>query len=283
MKKHLLAFATFITLFSCNAAFGQITFEHSYTQSFSYPWIAYLDNRTENYAVVVHPPTGIYDSIYLYDLNHTLSYTGYFPKGPKGVDSTARAPQNVSYITRSLFDCDSTNIEFLVYYFYAADSVSPGRYSVSVCRGNGTVLFSKDSAYFASKSVVKTAKGTKLLLWQQQPPYTEYKTLVYSLCGAIPTGYETPALHKDNNGTLYDAYPNPSKGYTHIDYKLPNGVNTGEIIFCDLQGKTIKTMKVGAAFNDVLISTDDLPAGQYLYYLKTNGSVTGAKKLVTVK
>ncbi|MCX6353234.1 MAG: T9SS type A sorting domain-containing protein [Bacteroidetes bacterium] len=298
MKKQILALSIFVALFSFNAAFGQITLEHKYEskrteKGLTLPKIVFLDNKTQNYFTYVQTSTGLYDSVFFYHLNHTLNISGSFPKNPNGIKAKKSFVQGFSYFSKSLFDCDSTNLEFLVQFVYY-DSIGTSVNSVQVFRTDASIIFAKDSmfcdAYLANpiypKSVVNTNKGTKLLLFKANNlGIGSNFTYVYSLCGTLPTGYNSP-MHNpadDNNGTLYDAYPNPSKEYTHIDYKLPNGVNTGEIIFCDMQGKTIKTMKVGSAFNDVLISTDDLPAGQYLYYLKTNGSVTGAKKLVTVK
>ncbi|MCE9538103.1 MAG: T9SS type A sorting domain-containing protein, partial [Bacteroidetes bacterium] len=78
-------------------------------------------------------------------------------------------------------------------------------------------------------------------------------------------------------------YPNPTNSSTKIDYTLPNGINKGEIVFYDTQGKEVKRFNVDNTFNSLEISTEDLRSGIYYYNLQTAQGNSGAKKLVTVK
>ncbi|MBI5219458.1 MAG: T9SS type A sorting domain-containing protein [Bacteroidia bacterium] len=64
---------------------------------------------------------------------------------------------------------------------------------------------------------------------------------------------------------------------------LPNGINQGEIVFYDIQGKEIKRFKVDKTFNSLLISTADIPAGTYFYQLQTDAQNSGGKKMVVIK
>ena len=50
------------------------------------------------------------------------------------------------------------------------------------------------------------------------------------------------------------------------NYHLPNGINEGEIVFYDINGKEIKRYRVDNTFNTLIINNSDLPAGTYLYH-----------------
>lgn len=93
-------------------------------------------------------------------------------------------------------------------------------------------------------------------------------------------GY-TNDLH--NNLRTSMAYPNPTNSSTRIDYILPNGVNKGEIVFYDTQGKEVKGFNVDSTFNTLIISTEDLQSGLYYYNLQTTQGISGVKKLVKIK
>jgi hypothetical protein len=130
----------------------------------------------------------------------------------------------------------------------------------------------------AQLPIYNTSAGTKMIL-----SLTNGKANVYSLTGTLTAGIKGYT----NNGLLTNLvsnpYPNPTNNTTRVDYTLPNGVNQGEIVFYDLQGKEIKRFKVDRTFDSLLISTTDIPAGTYYYQLQTSSQASGGKKLVVVK
>ena len=79
------------------------------------------------------------------------------------------------------------------------------------------------------------------------------------------------------------AYPNPTKDYINVDYTLPQGVNQGDIVFYDFQGKEIKRYKVDRAFDHLRISTNDFPAGVYLFNLQTSKGISEGKKVIKIE
>lgn len=89
--------------------------------------------------------------------------------------------------------------------------------------------------------------------------------------------------NESNNLRTSMAYPNPASSSTKIDYSLPSGVNNGEIVLYDIQGKEVKRFNVNSTFNTLMISTEDLQSGLYYYNLQTTQGISEAKKLVTVK
>ncbi|MBC8046684.1 MAG: T9SS type A sorting domain-containing protein [Fimbriimonadaceae bacterium] len=82
---------------------------------------------------------------------------------------------------------------------------------------------------------------------------------------------------------LSSPYPNPSVNTTRIEYKLPEGIYSGEIVFYDLQGKEIKRFKVDSTFDSLSISTSEIPAGTYYYQLQTSTENSEGKKMVVIK
>lgn len=97
----------------------------------------------------------------------------------------------VIYVTRTLFDCDSSNIEYI---FQAATNSFKSFY---IMRTDSTQIFKLDSANgpFCAGSclgfsdiiqpIKNTSAGSKLFL---QRPYSAYngKIFIYSLCGTLP-------------------------------------------------------------------------------------------------
>ncbi len=83
--------------------------------------------------------------------------------------------------------------------------------------------------------------------------------------------------------SISNAYPNPAKNTTRIDYTLPDGVNNGVIVFYDLQGNEIKRFKVDKTFDHLLVSTADLSSGTYYFQLQTALQNSEGKKIVVIK
>ena len=209
----------------------------------------------------------------LYNLDHSLFKTISFNQ--QGYD--------VLYISEHLFNLDD-KIEYMV----TGNSTPPNYiYQTYIYNEDGTLLFQGDSLRPAIKQnipqaqvpIYNTPNGTKMILTIAQGP-TAGNARVYGLAGTLATGINT-YTNNEQDGLM--AYPNPARSSTKIDYTLPNGVNKGEIVFYDTQGKEVKRFNVDNTFNTLMISTEDLQSGIYYYNLQTALGNTGAKKLVTVK
>jgi hypothetical protein len=86
-----------------------------------------------------------------------------------------------------------------------------------------------------------------------------------------------------NSSFISDPFPNPTKGYTTIDYSFPDGINNGEILLYNIVGKEVKRLRIDAAIKPFLLSTSDLPTGTYYYQLQTANNTSAGKKLVVIK
>jgi hypothetical protein len=87
----------------------------------------------------------------------------------------------------------------------------------------------------------------------------------------------------DENNCLSSPIPNPAYRYTRIDYKLPENVSYGEIVFYDVLGTEVNRFKVNHGTSKITLNTGNFKPGSYYYNLQIPGKTTGGKKLVVLK
>jgi len=263
------------------AANAQITLEQTYPNAYSYSsdidfGITFFDDTTTKYYLIYYPN----ETITLYNMNHSLFLSMTIPV------TYNSGNYRIYFITNSLFDCDTSNIEYLVSYrFYNGVSYV---YFVSIYRNNGTQLFNLNNAIIDqcyecngkdSHGITNTPNGTKMLLGDYPTGGNEY---VYSLCGTLPSGFTSLMNNSYNAFELSGNYPNPANDFTIVNYSLPEGERTGEIIFFDLQGNEVKRFTVDCMFDHLRISTYDLPSGTYIYALQTSKEISGSRKMIKI-
>jgi len=98
-----------------------------------------------------------------------------------------------------------------------------------------------------------------------------------------PYPFGVPNDLPDANNCLSSPIPNPANKFTRIDYKLPEDVSFGEIVFYDVLGMEVNRIKVNHGTANIKLSTGDFSPGTYYYNLQLPGKTTGGKKLVVIK
>ena len=270
----------FIALFAfaINAK-AQLTLEHTYNSAGS---LQLTTNNQQLYVVKLEVDGEKYvfvdranKLIKFYNLNHTPWKTISFAAT---TDLNANGNyQSIIYISQHLFNTDDA-IEFLY-----SDQNGPYAIVTQIVNEDGTIMFTATNqgpivypnAPQIQVPIYNTNTGTKLILSGE-----DSSAYVYGLAGTLTAGIIANP-NNTQNGLM--AYPNPTSSSTRIAYTLPNGVNTGEIVFYDTQGKEVKRFNVDNSFNTLLISTEDLQSGLYYYNLQTTQGTSEAKKLVTIK
>jgi hypothetical protein len=283
MKKLL----TFLLLVTTLNNFAQITLENTYPPNviptgYGFPRLVKLSSSGYKYA--------IYDtaSVTLFNLNHTVFKNMVIPPRPVPLLNTQQI--HVYYISEELFNTTPTDVEYFVYY---ADKNFIG-HSI-VYDESGNVLFSKDTTNmslvltqtFGYEDFISfTTSGCKMIIYVGN----NLTGSVYSLPGTLPchdcTNGTTTSIMTNNTGANTEKisnYPNPTAGQTTVEYNLPQGVTTADLVFYNMTGQEVKRFKVTNTFHDILISTADLDAGSYYYCLQTSNGFSAGKKMVVIK
>ena len=170
----------------------------------------------------------------LYNSDGTLYKTIRLPPKP---DSSAHI-LNVSWITTSLFDNDSSDIEYLVVYYW--DSTYAYSYKdVRIIREDQTILLDEmnASSYYYIPQIYNTAQGPKLILYSMYANNTIYQTKVYSLPGKLSSAIKNEINPTENN---FCVFPNPNNGSFFIKIHSNEG-NKNLIDLYSINGKLINT------------------------------------------
>ena len=284
MKKIIL-FSIVLSAFTINAK-AQITLVHTYDSAGFYAGqYAGVTNREQLEVVKLEVDGDKFvfiddynKLIRFYNLNHTPWKTISFATATD-LSSTYNV-QPIMYISQHLFNTDD-KIEFL----YVDNNLAGTASTITqVLNEDGTILFTANNqAPFLNASVPQaevpiynTSAGTFMIL--SGGIDTDINAYVYGLGGTLAAGIKGYSNNAQNILMASMAYPNPTRSSTKIDYTLPNGINKGEIVFYDTQGKEVKRFNVDNTFNTLMISTEDLQSGLYYYNLQTTQGISEAKK-----
>jgi len=82
---------------------------------------------------------------------------------------------------------------------------------------------------------------------------------------------------------LGDNIPNPFNNTTTIPYSLPEGIEKAFINVYEITGKKISSYEVNNKGNKIVISSEKMENGVYIYKLETKGITLGSRKMVIIK
>jgi hypothetical protein len=189
----------------------------------------------------------------------------------------------VIYITRTLFDCDSTNIE------YAYTAIGAGFNPFYIMRTDGTMLFKRDSALapynFGAmngsqevRPIMNTEVGAKLFLYA---PKNTHNLHIYSLCGKLDNNLYTH-VHSNTANPYVNIYPNPSTGNVFFQITFSDNVNKYNIDIFDDKGTIISSRTLEQNNFKSEFNLENMSNGQYNYNINSNNrSVYNGKFIIT--
>jgi hypothetical protein len=272
MKKNL-----FVLFFLANFCQAQITFEHMYSITVPEQEIIFpTDLGNNNFKYVLWDR--YQDWFSLYNLDHSP----YILNIPLPVTTDSGVVYKIGYITNSLFDCDSTTVEY-------AMMAQSGAYAPPflVYRTDGTLIFSKDSVtvpYLYGDNVgsveihgiTNTNAGAKLMLFNASN--NPWKVYVYGLCGTLPENITEIGL----NSNFVRAYPNPSGDDINFEIIPPSNTETYEFVISNASFQTIKTNIIEKK-SEVKLQKETLVSGTYFYSLQNKNKILQTGKFIISK
>lgn len=252
---------------------SQISLEHSYPASSKSNFISLVNLANSGYKYVLVDK--INNTLKLYNLNHSLWKTISL-NVPSGY--TLGVVLNIS---ETLFNLDA--LLELSYSYSKFIQTNPSYMSneSKIINENGSVLLTIQNCYYPEAFSTGT-NGWKLFARTDSSTSNGCASNdIYSLPGTMPIMITDNGIN--NSNALSFPYPNPSQVSTTINYKLPEGSNTGEIVFYNLNGQEIKKFKVDNTYNTLELNNSDLPSGTYLYQLLSQNFMTATKKMIIIK
>jgi len=275
MKKFTLLFAMMLSI----GSFAQITLD------FDVPLSPIVSVKLSNSVVKYMNCT--LDSIYTKGRFRLLNSDGsvykevFLPPNPNYASGLAE----VDYVTTTLFDSDSTSIEYLV--TYQCDSINDVNhyyyFHTVIANENGVVLLNEKYAstytFTATsyKPIVQVGTHSKLILWYSYSSGYEYflSSKIFNLPGHLPSGTNDA---KDASSNGLSIYPNPNNGNFYILSKsFENNINTLDLY--SLNGKLIETYR--SAGNPVQVS--DQKIGNGIYLITPRGATGKGSRVVIQK
>ncbi|MEP7169348.1 MAG: T9SS type A sorting domain-containing protein [Bacteroidota bacterium] len=189
----------------------------------------------------------------------------------------------LGYITTTLFDCDSTNIEYAM----IGSGADPTK-KFWIYRTDGTLIFSKDSATTnwcvgclgGSKvinGIENTPAGAKLFLFTIVAGQTV--NYVYNLCGTLPEEIKEIG----HSGMFVKEYPNPSDKQFIFDVTLPNNYEDFELTIFDSSVHPVKSVSVTGTHTRVNIDPESMSSGNYFYSLHNKNKIFQTGKIILTK
>ncbi len=188
------------------------------------------------------------------------------------------------YITRTLFDCDSSNIEYL----YTAPTNGPLDRKLYVMRTDGTQLLVLDSSFceycFGGclggsdwvKPIVNTSAGAKLFTIKVQSS----DVYIYSLCGSVPTDIIDFA---NNDNSFVKLFPNPASSSLTFEINPPDNAKEYELVIFDNQSRVLSREKIKVGDYKCTMDLKDFSSGNYFYSLCTKDKSYQSGKFILTK
>lgn len=204
---------------------------------------------------------------------------------PEPFDPSVHAFQAL-YISRALFDCDTSNIEYAYYDVLTAFA------TFRIMRTDGTVLFQLDSAggpYCLGgclglsdvvRPIISTSAGTKLFLFRPTPSGGPNPIHVYSLCGTLPLDIFD---FKEVRQSFVTIFPNPALNELTFKINLPDNLNEYELVIVNSNAQEIKREKLNRQQTRYLMDVSNLNSGVYFYTLSTKYKSYQSGKFVISK
>lgn len=277
MKKlflFLLAFGTTVH------SFGQITLEFTLDTCWNADRFYVTDIGNSDYKYVFLDPQTNSFSLKNLDMSPYLMNIAI----PATAGSLAQG-FTVAYVTKALFDCDSTTIEYV---FEHTSSLSS---KFSILRTDGTLIFEKDSVNggycfgcyrgsFDWRPVLNFPDKTRLYLQKWNPNTNTPSVFIYTLCGTLP---ETYVFDFSEAKQYVKIFPNPTSQQLNFELMLPDNINQYELIIMDNSSQVLRKNNASISEKYFSIDVQNYSSGTYYFSLTSKTKVLQTGKFTITK
>lgn len=266
MKKFLF----FLFVAGALSAQGQVELVQQFPYDYLKTKLVYIDHGMPKLI------TNDIQGFQVYNMDYTLYADVEYP--------TEMPNTWLTYVSRSLVDCDTTQLEFFL----------NGPQGVMILREDGTALLELEEYHFSHSGllsmegtmapIVSDEAGSYVILDQ-----TGVDTLrLYQLCGQVPQ-----ALARNSDGSVVSGimpptekgslrvFPNPGSDRIQLDYDL-QGNSTGRVFLYNTAGTLVYENRLGAAFDHIYIDISRLASGTYIAKIATNDGLILTEKFVKI-
>lgn len=246
---------------------AQIALENTYSNvpGTDFFGIIHLQNSGDKYVLVSATNPKV---VKIYNLDHSQWKEINLSSFPDGYVL-------IQYVSENLFTNDGKICVLLIAY-----NVINAPLATVIVNEDSQVIFQEfgfsPQEGTNSPAIFNTSDGAKMRLISAG---TNQEAKIYSLPGTLVDVSEIGIM--GSKGSI-SSFPNPTSGSVTIKYNLPDGENSGKITLYNTSGHEVKTYEIDRVFNDLKISTSDLPAGNYLWQLKA-GNYQTIKKMIVIK
>lgn len=266
-------------LFLAFLSFGQID-EIAEIEGYSYEVRVLLIDHDMPKILVYEPLENHFD---LYNEDYTLYRSVDIPYNYQG-----SGQYNMFHVSRTLFDCDSTNIEYLISW-----SGQPQTWS-KIIREDETELLSEEGVIYnaynisvpESNGIVSGPNGS--LLHLEGSFSGDPISRVFQLCGQLPRNISrmdstmTGLTEEDETLDQVKLYPNPSDSQINIDYDLA-GNKKGVLEIYNMDGQLVEKKKLGDFFDKVMLDVSGYTSGTYIVKIQTESGEILSKRFIKVE
>lgn len=207
---------------------------------------------------------------HIYRMDHSLYKSIPIPT-PEG-----HYLSNVQFVSEKLFNDDDL-IELVYSYTKYNETLYYYTYETKLVNENGTILLTIPGAGLTDVIEVP-GQGKKFLVYEYDYSVIPYRT--YTRVYNLPESATKSADYSISSFGLGNAFPNPADRQIQIPIQLPKEVHSGMLELYDMNGHRIMSYPVTGNTRNLILPTDQLIPGTYLYRVDSEQWQSDSKKIV---
>ncbi len=199
---------------------------------------------------------------------------------------------HIFHVTTSMFDCDSTNVEYILTYYNGM-----GTSYAAVIREDGEVLLHLQNAQYSGGIIIESyadLKNTGIVnygghAYLSLALVSENNYEIYQLCDELPRQYSRIGAEGSGITTVEDdeldangmkLFPVPSAGELRLVIATGKMKQDGEARINDLKGSLIQNVKLPAGTTEYQFDISSLTQGIYLMSVTDGTGFKASRKFV---